>query len=98
MIFIYMMQPLTPHTVHITPPDDDYVARATSPTLDKQLNEFEEECSDITRVTDKANVRRGTPYYLADKGGVKLVTQTKTRASWEFQQLGGDKELTGRQK
>ncbi|GKB47639.1 hypothetical protein Tco_0898392 [Tanacetum coccineum] len=50
-----VMQPLTPHTVHITPPDDDYVARATSPTLDKQLNEFEEEFSDITRVADKAN-------------------------------------------
>ncbi|GKA85018.1 hypothetical protein Tco_0806672, partial [Tanacetum coccineum] len=29
-----MMQPLTPQTVHIKPPDDDYVALATSPTLD----------------------------------------------------------------
>ncbi|GJS51575.1 hypothetical protein Tco_0624937, partial [Tanacetum coccineum] len=48
-----VMQPLTPQKVHITPPDDDYVARATSPTLDKQLNEFEEECFDITRVADK---------------------------------------------
>ncbi|GJZ62840.1 hypothetical protein Tco_0619261 [Tanacetum coccineum] len=35
-----VMQPLTHQTVHITPPDDDYVAPATSPTLDKQLNEF----------------------------------------------------------
>ncbi|GJR06114.1 reverse transcriptase domain-containing protein [Tanacetum coccineum] len=35
-----MMQPLTPQTVHIKPPNDDYVAPATSPTLDKQLNEF----------------------------------------------------------
>ncbi|GKD05106.1 hypothetical protein Tco_1180080 [Tanacetum coccineum] len=50
-----VMQTLTPQTVHITPPDDDYVAHATSPTLDKQLNEFGEECSDITRVADKAN-------------------------------------------
>ncbi|GJZ14289.1 hypothetical protein Tco_0549519 [Tanacetum coccineum] len=50
-----VMQPLTPYTVHITPLDDDYVTPATSPTLDKQLNEFEEECSDITRVADKAN-------------------------------------------
>ncbi|GJU27950.1 ribonuclease H-like domain-containing protein [Tanacetum coccineum] len=34
-----VMQPLTPQTVHITPPDDDYVAPATNPTLDKQLND-----------------------------------------------------------
>ncbi|GJU90535.1 hypothetical protein Tco_1302958, partial [Tanacetum coccineum] len=45
-----MMQPLTPQTVHITPPDDDYVTPTTCPTLDKQLNEFGNECSDITRV------------------------------------------------
>ncbi|GJY05702.1 hypothetical protein Tco_0371642 [Tanacetum coccineum] len=35
-----VMQPLTPQTVHITPPNDDYVAPATNPILDKQLNEF----------------------------------------------------------
>ncbi|GKC08140.1 hypothetical protein Tco_0999750 [Tanacetum coccineum] len=50
-----VIQPLTPQTVHITPPDDDYVAPATSPTLDKQLNEFGKECSDITRVAEKEN-------------------------------------------
>ncbi|GKB09677.1 hypothetical protein Tco_0837989 [Tanacetum coccineum] len=50
-----VMQPLTPLIVHITPPDDDYVASATSPTLDKQLNEFRKECSDITRIVKKAN-------------------------------------------
>ncbi|GKD07847.1 hypothetical protein Tco_1187532 [Tanacetum coccineum] len=43
------------HDVHITLPDDDYVAPATSPTLDKQLNEFGKECSDITRVAEKEN-------------------------------------------
>ncbi|GKD51997.1 hypothetical protein Tco_1280973, partial [Tanacetum coccineum] len=40
--------------VHITPPDDDYVAPATSPALDKQLNKFGKECFDITRVTEMA--------------------------------------------
>nr|GFA71578.1 hypothetical protein [Tanacetum cinerariifolium] len=50
-----VMQPLTHQTVHITPPDDDYVAPTTSPTLDKQLNKFEKECSDITRVAEKEN-------------------------------------------
>ncbi|GJR91537.1 hypothetical protein Tco_0215548 [Tanacetum coccineum] len=41
--------------VHITPPDDDYVAPATNLILDKQLNEFEEEFSDITKVAEKVN-------------------------------------------
>ncbi|GJY08034.1 hypothetical protein Tco_0375088 [Tanacetum coccineum] len=50
-----VMQPLTPQTVHITPPDDDYVAPTTSPTLDKQLNEFGKECFDITRVAEMAD-------------------------------------------
>nr|GEV33092.1 prolyl oligopeptidase family protein [Tanacetum cinerariifolium] len=53
--FLYMMQHLNPQTVHIKPPDDDYVAPATSLTLEKKLNEFGEECFDITRVDDKAN-------------------------------------------
>ncbi|GJU47869.1 hypothetical protein Tco_1217424 [Tanacetum coccineum] len=48
-----VMQPLTPQKVHITPPD--YVALATNPILNKQLNEFREEFSDITRVAKKAN-------------------------------------------
>ncbi|GJW77388.1 hypothetical protein Tco_0139070 [Tanacetum coccineum] len=50
-----VMQPLAPQTVHITPPDDDYVVPATNPILDKQLNEFRKEFSDITRVAKKAN-------------------------------------------
>ncbi|GJX81172.1 hypothetical protein Tco_0329321, partial [Tanacetum coccineum] len=50
-----VVQPLTPQTIHITPPDDDYVAPATNIILDKQLNEFEEEFSDINRVAEKAN-------------------------------------------
>ncbi|GJS56169.1 hypothetical protein Tco_0629531 [Tanacetum coccineum] len=45
-----VMQPLTHQIVHITPPEDDYVAPATSLILDKHLNEFREEFSDITRV------------------------------------------------
>ncbi|GJX40303.1 reverse transcriptase domain-containing protein [Tanacetum coccineum] len=49
----HVMQPLTPQTVHITPPDDDYVAAATNPTLNKLLNEFGEEFADNTRVFEK---------------------------------------------
>ncbi|GKA69686.1 hypothetical protein Tco_0775750 [Tanacetum coccineum] len=48
-----VMQPLTPQTVHITPPDDDYVAPATNPMSNKQLNKFEEEFSHITEVAEK---------------------------------------------
>ncbi|GKD27351.1 hypothetical protein Tco_1233565 [Tanacetum coccineum] len=44
-----VMQPLTPQMVHITPPDDDYVAPATN----KQLNKFKEEFSNIAKVAEK---------------------------------------------
>ncbi|GKB44459.1 hypothetical protein Tco_0889401 [Tanacetum coccineum] len=40
--------------VHIIPPDDDYVAPTTSPSLDMQLNEFRKDCSDITKVAEMA--------------------------------------------
>ncbi|GJV05329.1 reverse transcriptase domain-containing protein [Tanacetum coccineum] len=49
----HVMQPLTPRTVHITPPDDDYVASATNPILNKHLKEFGEEFADNTRVSKK---------------------------------------------
>ncbi|GJZ76607.1 hypothetical protein Tco_0641279 [Tanacetum coccineum] len=49
----HVMQPLTPQTVHIAPPDDDYVALATNPILNKLLNEFREEFADDTRVSKK---------------------------------------------
>ncbi|GKC12138.1 putative reverse transcriptase domain-containing protein, partial [Tanacetum coccineum] len=42
-------------TIHITPPDDNYVASATDPILNKHLNEFGEEFSDNTRVSEKIN-------------------------------------------
>nr|GEW35258.1 hypothetical protein [Tanacetum cinerariifolium] len=48
-----MMQFMTPQTAHNTPPDD--VAPATSLILDKNLNEFEEEFFDDTRVAEKAD-------------------------------------------
>ncbi|GJY02463.1 hypothetical protein Tco_0360615 [Tanacetum coccineum] len=48
-----VMQPLTPQTVYITPPDDDYVAPATNPMSNKKLNKFEEKFSNITKVAEK---------------------------------------------
>ncbi|GJZ62239.1 hypothetical protein Tco_0618376 [Tanacetum coccineum] len=56
-----MVQPYMPRgpaydeIVHITPLDDDYVAPATSPILEKHLNKFGEEIYDITRVAEKAD-------------------------------------------
>ncbi|GJT37505.1 retrovirus-related pol polyprotein from transposon TNT 1-94 [Tanacetum coccineum] len=47
------MQPLTPQTVHVTSPDDNYVALATNPILNKHLNEFGEEFANNTRVSEK---------------------------------------------
>ncbi|GJW83278.1 hypothetical protein Tco_0156423 [Tanacetum coccineum] len=49
----HVMQPLTPQTVHIAPLDDDYVAPATNPILNKLLNKFGEEFADNTRVFEK---------------------------------------------
>ncbi|GKB66860.1 hypothetical protein Tco_0928272 [Tanacetum coccineum] len=49
----HIMQPLTPQTVHITPLDDNYVALATNPILNKHLNDFGEEFVDNTRVSKK---------------------------------------------
>ncbi|GJV95446.1 hypothetical protein Tco_1547023 [Tanacetum coccineum] len=49
----HVMQPLTPQTVHITPPDDNYVASATNPILYKHLDEFGKEFADNTRVSEK---------------------------------------------
>ncbi|GKA45438.1 integrase, catalytic region, zinc finger, CCHC-type containing protein [Tanacetum coccineum] len=49
----HVMQPLTPQTVHITPPDDNYVAPTTNPILNKHLNEFGEEFPNNTRVFEK---------------------------------------------
>ncbi|GJR11891.1 ribonuclease H-like domain-containing protein [Tanacetum coccineum] len=40
-------------TVQIIPPDDDFVAPATNPMSNKQLNKFEEEFSNITKVAEK---------------------------------------------
>ncbi|GJY88738.1 reverse transcriptase domain-containing protein [Tanacetum coccineum] len=48
-----VMQPLPPQAVHITPPDDDYVVPATNHMSDKQLNKFEEEFYNITKVVEK---------------------------------------------
>ncbi|GKE08811.1 hypothetical protein Tco_1412362 [Tanacetum coccineum] len=45
-----MMQPLTPQTVYITPPDDNYVALTTNPILYKHLNEL-----DMARVDENGN-------------------------------------------
>ncbi|GJX05162.1 hypothetical protein Tco_0191078 [Tanacetum coccineum] len=48
---IYALPNLKPITVHITPPDNDYVASATNPILNKHLNEFRDEFADNTRVS-----------------------------------------------
>ncbi|GJR49333.1 reverse transcriptase domain-containing protein [Tanacetum coccineum] len=48
-----VMQPLTPQMIHITQPDDDYVAPATNPISNMKLNKFEEEFSHITEVAEK---------------------------------------------
>ncbi|GJS25310.1 hypothetical protein Tco_0453942 [Tanacetum coccineum] len=51
MVQPYMPRgPIRDETVHITPLDDDYVAPAANPILDKHLNKF-----DMTRVDEHSN-------------------------------------------
>nr|GEW00083.1 hypothetical protein [Tanacetum cinerariifolium] len=47
-----VMRPLTSETIHITPPDDDYVASATNLILDKYLNECGKELFDMKGVNE----------------------------------------------
>ncbi|GKC74888.1 hypothetical protein Tco_1120771 [Tanacetum coccineum] len=69
-----VMQPLTPQTVHITPPDNDYVAPATNPMSNKQLNKFEEEFSHIT---ENAHYPLLLPdYYSEDQYAVSIKEDT----------------------
>nr|GEU94105.1 hypothetical protein [Tanacetum cinerariifolium] len=63
-----VMQPLAPQTVHIIPPDD-YVAPATNLILDKQLNEFRKEFSNITGVAKKENFN--TANDVCELSGIK---------------------------
>ncbi|GJR31790.1 hypothetical protein Tco_1108022 [Tanacetum coccineum] len=67
-----MMQLLTLQTVHITPPDDDYVAPATNPILDKHLNEFGEEFFDMIEVDEKADVN-----YIQDTNELSIKTNVE---------------------
>ncbi|GJR54920.1 hypothetical protein Tco_1405441 [Tanacetum coccineum] len=48
-----IMQPLISQTVHITPPNDNYVAPAINHVSNKQLDKFEEKFSNITKVAEK---------------------------------------------
>ncbi|GJT24966.1 retrovirus-related pol polyprotein from transposon TNT 1-94 [Tanacetum coccineum] len=50
-----IVQPLIPKPIHITPPNDDYVAPITRSMLDELLEEFEDEILNVTMVDEEAN-------------------------------------------
>ncbi|GKB72672.1 hypothetical protein Tco_0934084 [Tanacetum coccineum] len=52
-----VMQPLTPQIVHITSPNDDYVAPAADPIFDKHLNECGKKFFDMTGVDKNGDTR-----------------------------------------
>ncbi|GJU49506.1 retrovirus-related pol polyprotein from transposon TNT 1-94 [Tanacetum coccineum] len=85
-----VVQPLTPHAVHITPPDDDYVAPATNPILDKQLNEFRKECSDITRVAEKLRLISTTNYTLLPSYFQPIQPRAKSGYESPYVDIVGD--------
>ncbi|GKB54269.1 integrase, catalytic region, zinc finger, CCHC-type containing protein [Tanacetum coccineum] len=68
----HVMQPLTPQTVHITPPDDNYVASSTNPILNKHLKESGEEFVDNTRVSKKIDRECGIANATIAPGMFKL--------------------------
>nr|GEW09860.1 uncharacterized mitochondrial protein AtMg00810-like [Tanacetum cinerariifolium] len=49
------IQPLIPQPIHITPPNDDYVAPATKLILDELLEEFRDEIVNATMVDGEAD-------------------------------------------
>ncbi|GJU85893.1 hypothetical protein Tco_1293439 [Tanacetum coccineum] len=63
-----IMQPLTPKTVHITLYDDDCVAPATNPILDKHLNEF----FDTTGVNENADGN-----FIEDTNEISIITDVE---------------------
>ncbi|GJY31092.1 hypothetical protein Tco_0414587 [Tanacetum coccineum] len=85
-----VMQPLTPQTVYITPPDDDYVAPATNPMSNKQLNKFEEGFSHITEVAEKEYDNPVIKTYDCDTFIRKLLHQvSQSSREMKFQKLYG---------
>ncbi|GKC82305.1 hypothetical protein Tco_1138022, partial [Tanacetum coccineum] len=50
-----VMQPLTPQTMHITPPDEDYVTQANNPIFDMSLKEFGVELFDMSGDDEKVD-------------------------------------------
>nr|GEV01498.1 hypothetical protein [Tanacetum cinerariifolium] len=49
-----IIQPLIPKTIHVTPPNEDYVAPTTKSILDYLLEEFEDEILNVTMVDEVA--------------------------------------------
>ncbi|GJZ01776.1 reverse transcriptase domain-containing protein [Tanacetum coccineum] len=77
-----LMQFLTPtiHTLpNLEPVVQPYIPLGPVHDMDKVVKEKEHDYD----IPLNNNIREGTPYYLANKGGVKLVTQTKTSALQE---------------
>ncbi|GJS83765.1 hypothetical protein Tco_0750306 [Tanacetum coccineum] len=71
-----VIQPLIPQPIHTTPPNDDYVARATKSILDELL---EDEIVNVTIVDEE-------PYRLCTSGGAWILNKLRgsiaNRTSW----------------
>ncbi|GKD43198.1 hypothetical protein Tco_1267843 [Tanacetum coccineum] len=85
-----IMQPLGPQTDHITPPDNDYVAPTTNSMTNKQLNKFEEEFSNITKVAEKESDNPVMKTYDCETIIRKLLHQmSQSSREMKSQQLYG---------
>ncbi|GJX81710.1 reverse transcriptase domain-containing protein [Tanacetum coccineum] len=82
-----VMQPLTPQMIHITQPDDDYVAPTSNPMSNKQSNKFKEEFSHIIEVAKKEYDNPGIKTYDCKTFIRKLLHQvSQSSREMKFQQ------------
>ncbi|GJU73377.1 hypothetical protein Tco_1264782, partial [Tanacetum coccineum] len=84
-----VMQPLTPQTVHITPSGNDYVAPATNPMSNKQLNKFKEEFSNITKGSKKEYDNPVIETYDYETFIRKLLQVSQSSREMKYQQQYG---------
>ncbi|GJR19413.1 hypothetical protein Tco_0967940 [Tanacetum coccineum] len=92
----YVMQPLTPQTIHITSSGDDYVASATNDMSNMQLNKFKDEFSNITKGFEKEYDNPVIETYDCENFIQKLLHQLShsSREMKSQQQYGSNLLLT----
>ncbi|GJS05673.1 hypothetical protein Tco_0322181 [Tanacetum coccineum] len=80
-----IVQPLIPESIHTTPPNDDYVAPATKPILDKLLEEFGDEILNVATIDEEADPTKDLE---------ELERLLAMRPKSNFREIQVDKDIT----